>query len=361
MIRWISIAGGAHLIVGSRGVCQDVANLGSVWTKFGVTLVNAVPTMINIMTSLNDGGLPPSVRLLNLGGEACPPSLVKRLWRPDLAMTNTYGPTETTVTATFDILHPDSAVTIGKPLPSYHALIMPILDDHPGVKWAPMDIVPGLEGQLCIGGPCLGKGYVNRPELTAEKFMTHPLDPSQRLYQTGDRVRIGEDMRIHFLGRIDTQVKHRGFRIELGEIESALSSHEDVQVTAVICARAGEENAQLESYIVTKAGRSVTIASLKDCLGSLPSYMHPEAYFFLESDEMPRLPSGKINAKGLAELSAKREARMHAKPIIKVEYTGSLAVLMEALATVFPQAANNGVLTPEADFFDDLGELMNDE
>lgn len=331
-IRWVSIAGGAHLVVGSREVCQDVANLGNVWSAFGVTVVNAVPTMINIMVSLGNG-VSHCVRLVNLGGEACPPSLVKRLWRPDLTLVNTYGPTETTVTATYDILYPDSPVTIGRPLPWYHVSLLPLDGGEP------LDLVPGTEGQLCIGGPCLGRGYVKRSELTAEKFMPHPLIPGERLYQTGDRVRIGQDGRIHFLGRIDTQVKHRGFRIELAEIEAVISTHPDVQVAAVICARAGEDNARLEAYIVLNSGVSAEFH-----LATLPSYMHPEAYFFLKPDEMPRLPSGKINLKGLAELSENQT-------VVEKTYDGPLGVLLTAMAAVFPQAQ----LHADSDFFDDLG------
>jgi len=217
----VSIAGGAHLAIGNRAECQHIPGLGGaagIWAQRGVTLVNAVPTLINIMTSLDgEYPLPPSVRLLNLGGEACPPTLVKRLWSSNLRIFNTYGPSETTVTATFQELFPDEPVTIGKPLPMYHAMLLPILD---GVQnaWSPIPIQlrEGAEGELAIGGPCLGKGYVQRPALTMEKFIDHPL-PSfngERLYRTGDRVRLGKTLNLVFVGRIDTQVKHRGFRIE---------------------------------------------------------------------------------------------------------------------------------------------------
>lgn len=365
--RWVSIAGGAHLTIGSREECRDVPSLGGsdgLWAQRGVTLVNAVPTLINIMTSLDDQcGLPPKVRLLNLGGEACPPALVNRLWHSNLQIINTYGPSETTVTATFQELFPNETVTIGKPLPSYHALILPIADDHEGPgspPTAPLPIEEGIEGELAIGGSCLGNGYVGRPELTAEKFIRHPFgSKEERLYRTGDRVRLDAKHNLIFLGRIDTQVKHRGFRIELGEIECALSSHQNVQTVSVILSSV---KSRLEAYIVNKADKSIDIQELRSTLTALPAYMQPEAYFFLKPEEMPRLPSGKINAKALQDVS-KRMAEIEAesKQVAAsealsqqpdIDPSSDLGILLNFMRTVFPQAP---AVLPSSDFFDDLG------
>lgn len=237
---WITIAGGGHLAIGTREECRDVAGLPAIWKARGVSIVNAVPTLIGIMDITrtdSDGALfPPSVRVINLGGEACPPALVDRLARPGLRIINTYGPTETTVTATWDELRPGVPVTIGKPLPGYHACLLPIQEDGESAISEPLELGDGVEGELAIGGPCVGIGYVGRPDLTSQKFIPHPLSPmsADRIYRTGDRVRLQADHKIVFLGRIDTQVKHRGFRIELGEIESKLYSVPDVQAAAVI-------------------------------------------------------------------------------------------------------------------------------
>lgn len=334
------------------------------WAQRGVTLVNAVPTLINIMTSLDDQcGLPPNVRLLNLGGEACPPALVNRLWHSNLQIINTYGPSETTVTATFQELFPNETVTIGKPLPSYHALILPIADDHEGpgpAPTAPLPIHEGIEGELAIGGSCLGNGYVGRPELTAEKFIRHPFGTSnERLYRTGDRVRLDAKHNLIFLGRIDTQVKHRGFRIELGEIECALSSHKNVQTVSVILSSV---KTRLEAYIVNKGTSSIDIQELRSTLTALPAYMQPEAYFFLKAEEMPRLPSGKINAKALqdvskrmAEIEAESKQAATSEALAQqpdIDPTSDLGILLSFMRTVFPQAP---VILPSSDFFDDLG------
>ncbi|KXT12429.1 hypothetical protein AC579_697 [Pseudocercospora musae] len=366
---WVTIAGGAHLAIGTREECRDVPGLPAVWQSRGVSVVNAVPTLIGIMgISQIDGNsalLPPSVRLINLGGEACPPSLVQRLARPGLRIINTYGPTETTVTATWDELRPDIPVTIGRPLPSYHACLLPISEDgNPNVPVEPLQLGEGVEGELAIGGPCVGLGYVGREDLTSQKFIPHPLAPAsgQRLYRTGDRVKLQADLKIAFLGRIDTQVKHRGFRIELGEIESLISGHEDVQAAAVILANPGSDSARLEAFVVTRPQAPQSAASIQNLAAErLPAYMRPEEVYFLAADEMPRLPSGKINAKALHEVAARKAAEcavIHDDDASGTTLnsddssSSALGLLLKITATVFPQA---GRIKPEADFFDDLG------
>lgn len=371
---WVTVAGAGHLAIGTREECRDVAGLPAIWTARKVSIVNAVPTLIGIMGIAQVDGdsalLPRCVRLINLGGEACPPALVSRLARPGLRIINTYGPTETTVTATWDELTPNVPVTIGRPLPSYHACLLPISEDGNPVSSLPLQLSEGVEGELAIGGPCVGLGYVGRPDLTAQKFIPHPLAPegcAERMYRTGDRVRLTSDLKIAFLGRIDTQVKHRGFRIELGEIESLLSGHKDVQAAAVILANPNTDNARLEAFVVTAPEAPRDVASLNALAAEhLPAYMRPEEIYFLEADEMPRLPSGKINGKALHDVSAQKAAA--AAALAKesasarqgvdggadsdVDPASPLGMLLAALATVFPSA---GRISPSDDFFNDLG------
>ena len=365
---WVTIAGGGHLAIGTREECRDVAGLPAIWKARRVSVVNAVPTLIGIMditrTDSDGALLPPSVRLINLGGEACPPALVDRLARPGLRIINTYGPTETTVTATWDELRPGVPVTIGKPLPGYHACLLPIQEEGETAISDPLELGAGVEGELAIGGPCVGIGYVGRPDLTSQKFVPHPLSPTdgERIYRTGDRVRLQADHKIVFLGRIDTQVKHRGFRIELGEIESKLYSVPDVQAAAVILANANSDAARLEAFVVVGAEAARDTASIHQlAFQSLPAYMRPEEVFFLDADEMPRLPSGKINGKLLHELSARKTAERFERPSSEDDDSISeadsdddspLSLFLTELESLFPQA---GRIRPQTDLFTDLG------
>lgn len=365
---WVTVAGGAHLAVGTREECRDVPGLPAVWASRGVSIVNAVPTAIGIMGIVHADSesplLPSCVRLINLGGEACPPALVNRLARPGLRIINTYGPTETTVTATWDELEPDTSVTIGRPLPSYHACLLPIAEGESILPLEPLCLGEGVEGELAIGGPCVGIGYVGRQELTGQKFIRHPLAPGsgERLYRTGDRVRLQADLKIRFLGRIDTQVKHRGFRIELGEIESILSSHPDVRSAAVILANSGSDAARLEAFVVIGSEAALDATSLHQLVSQrLPAYMRPEKIYFLDGDQMPRLPSGKINGKGLHEVSARKAAELASssqdkdhtsEPIAEIDSDSALGIFLTTLRSIFPQVSR---IEPQADFFNDLG------
>jgi acyl carrier protein len=180
---------------------------------------------------------------------------------------------------------------IGRPLPNAQAYV---LDRH-------MEPVPiGVAGELYIGGKCVTRGYLNRPELTAERFIPDPFsgDIGARLYSTGDVVRYLADGRLEFLGRQDLQVKVRGFRIELGEIETALREHEGVR-EAVVTAYAGTHgDAQLTAYVVAAVGPAPATGELRAFLKEkLPEYMVPSAYIAL--DKLPRTAQGKVDRQAL--------------------------------------------------------------
>lgn len=241
----------------------------------------------------------PDLQTMLAGGEACPGDLVRR-WGRGRHFVNAYGPTETTILATTYLCDPAATYRagppIGKPLPNVKTYV---LDAH-------LQPVPvGIPGELCIGGVGVSTGYLNRPELTAEKFVQHPFsgDPGARLYRTGDLVRYLPDGNIEFLGRLDHQVKVRGFRIELGEVETLIGQHPAVnQVVAAAQQEPGGDR-RLVAYVVLKPGASLNSAELRRFLQErLPEYMIPSLIGFLE--QLPVTPNGKVDRAALPFLSA---------------------------------------------------------
>src|SRR6185295_19016717 len=192
-----------------------------------VTLVNTVPSAMAEL--LRMGGIPDSVRVVNLAGEPLPATLVEQIYQsPTIQKVyDLYGPTETTVYSTFALRKAGEPATIGRPLSNEQIYLL-------SATGQPVPV--GVAGVMYIGGDGLARGYLHRPELTAEKFVPDPFGehPGARLYKTGDLARYLPNGNIEFLGRIDNQVKIRGFRIELREIESALKSHGDVAQVVVI-------------------------------------------------------------------------------------------------------------------------------
>ena len=203
---------------------------------------------------------------------------------------NNYGPTENTVVATSGPVLPDAEAaqppTIGRPIDNVQIYI---LDEH--LQQVPI----GEAGELCIGGMSLAKGYLNRPELTAERFIHNPFstEADARLYKTGDRVRYLEDGQIAFMGRIDHQIKIRGFRIEPNEIVNALNAHPTIQASAVIAREDIPGNKCLVAYVVTVPGAEVAAITLQEDLAlHLPEYMIPAIFVQLEA--LPVTSNGKV-------------------------------------------------------------------
>jgi non-ribosomal peptide synthetase-like protein len=284
---WCTFAAGATLIVGSIEQTRSGVDLAHFLTERQVTVLSCVPTLLAMMEIEV-----PTIRLLILGGEQCPQELALR-WCNDLRrVVNTYGPTEATVVTTWHECHPDRPITIGKPLPTYQVYI---LDSE-------LEPVPhGVEGEIHIGGICLARGYVNRPDLTTEKFIANPFtfDPesSDRLYKTGDLGSWTSDGEIQFLGRIDGQVKLRGFRIELSEIESVIMQCAGVSA-AVVAVKQVVEIDRLIAYLVPKQDTELDLAEIWDTIRSrLPIYMVPASLEILAN--LPTLPSGKVDRKQL--------------------------------------------------------------
>jgi amino acid adenylation domain-containing protein len=261
-----------------------------------ITLVNTVPSAMHELVRMT--GVPESVKVVNLAGEELQESLVKQIHRLRNVerVLNLYGPSEDTTYSTYLVLNrnEDEHVTIGKPIANTQAYV---LDQE-------MRAVPvGVIGELCLGGEGLARGYLRRPEMTAERFLPSPFSDrgGARLYRTGDRARWRADGNLEFLGRLDHQVKLRGYRIELGEIEAALLNHEAVEQAVVVVRGGGESDKRLVAYLVPKDHRyPVSIDELRTGLrGKLPEYMTPSSFVLL--DELPLTPNGKLDRKALPE------------------------------------------------------------
>jgi len=250
-----------------------------------VRLVNTVPSAAAEL--VRSGGLPPSVRTVNLAGEPLPGALVDRMYATGTVqrVLNLYGPSEDTTYSTGALVPPNGerSPAIGRPLPGTRAWVV----DRQGVP-----VPPGVAGELWLAGAGLARGYLGRPELTAERFTPDPFgEAGGRVYRTGDLVRHRQDGQLEFLGRIDFQVKVRGFRIELGEIEETLRRHPAVRESVVV-AREGV----LTAYVVfDRTDRKATLAAWLQ--QRLPHYMVPSAFVLLES--LPLTPNGKVDRKAL--------------------------------------------------------------
>ncbi|MCP5002452.1 MAG: amino acid adenylation domain-containing protein, partial [Planctomycetes bacterium] len=226
------------------------------------------------------------------GGEVLPESLKQLFVKTDSDAWNLFGPTETTVWSTHDKVTKDKPITIGTPIANTGINIL----DKRNI------ITPiGIPGELCISGDGLAWGYLNKPDLTARKFVGNPFNSGSKLYRTGDLARWRSDGTIEYLGRIDSQVKIHGFRVELGEIESQLNQHSEIKENAVIV-REQEGSKQLIAYYVLtqknykkEGGHTEEFRAYLNT--KLPEYMIPA--FFVAIDEVPLTPNGKFDRKEL--------------------------------------------------------------
>ena len=277
----------APLICGGSAILIDnVFELSGLKAGHPVTLINTVPTAI--VELLGGYQIPPSVRVVNLAGEPLQASVVDQLYQLDTIehVYDLYGPSETTTYSTFARRQFEGPVTIGRPIANTKIYIL-------NSRMEPVPI--GSLGELYIGGDGVTRGYLNRPDLTSEKFISNPFGEG-RLYKTGDLARYFSDGNIEFLGRMDHQIKLRGFRIELGEIESVINKFDGVKQSVVIVREDHLNDKRLVAYLV--ADTDIAIDVLQDYLRAhLPGYMLPSALMVI--DEIPLMPNGKTDRKAL--------------------------------------------------------------
>lgn len=333
---WLPYAVGAALFVADPSIMADLAALPQVLTRHGVTVMDTVPTLLSLLPEDV-----PSLRIIILGGEACPPAIASRWCRPGRRIFNNYGPTEATVVATVAEIHPGEAVTIGRPLPNYSCYV---------VNEAMELVAEGEEGELLIGGPGIARGYLKRSDLTRQKFVANPFPLSSMdpiLYRTGDAVSLDAEGNLRFHGRLDDQVKIRGFRVELGEIEARMTAFPGIRQAAVVL-RKDEGIERLIGFVVCDPSVVPDLDALRQALSrTLPGYMVPARLVVI--DRLPVMISGKADRKALAAEPLPEAAAPRAA--IHPPATATEDALHAAAGQIFPGTA----ICMEADFFTDLG------
>jgi amino acid adenylation domain-containing protein len=309
---WGALLHGGRAVVVPHWVSRSPEEFHALLRRHRVTVLNQTPQAFRQLAAA-DPELPPltALRALILAGEALEPASLLPWWdrydRQPL-LVNMHGITETTVFDTWRPVLRSDAARGGSPIgTAIDDLALRVVDRH----LRPAGI--GVPGELCIGGPALARGYLQRPELTAERFVPDPFGAAQggRLYLTGDLVRLRPDGDLDFVGRTDHQVKIRGYRIELGEIEAVLAAHPGVaQAVALVRQEGGEK--RLVAYIVA-ADTEVAAADLREhARKSLPEPMVPAAFVTVPS--LPLSPTGKVDRGALAARPVERPAAASYKP-----------------------------------------------
>lgn len=281
---------GARVVLVSSAVAADGQQLQHTLADTLATVMQATPATWRLLLAAE---WPGSEQLTVLcGGESLSRELAQQLLGQTAAVWNLYGPTETTIWSTVGRVTPgEGLVPLGHPIANTQLYV---LDCH----LQPLPI--GVPGELYIGGSGVARGYVNHPELTAERFIADPFSgvSGARFYRTGDLVRYRPEGRLEFLGRIDQQVKLRGFRIELGEIEAVLCQHVGVSQAVVMARQERPGDTRLVAYVVTHPHCVLALSEIHGFLHTkLPDYMVPAAFIFL--DTLPLTPNGKVDRRAL--------------------------------------------------------------
>jgi bacitracin synthase 3 len=283
-----SLMTGMTIVLASDAVANNPAR-GAALLAGDVNVLQITPSRLKLMLEETDLTTLSGLKALLVGGEPLPEHLLERLQElPATALFNVYGPTEATIWSTTARLNSEP-LTIGQPLVDEEVLIL----TQDGRQMLPASVW----GELCIGGQGLARGYWNRPELTSDRFIPHPVRPGERLYRTGDLGRFLSDGTIQCGGRMDNQVKVRGYRIETGEIEQNLLKIPGIREAVAHVVEIDGLN-EIAAYLVFDRENSLSHAQLRQKLAvSLPDYMLPTYYLTL--DKVPLTPNGKTDRKAL--------------------------------------------------------------
>ncbi|MBN2853006.1 MAG: amino acid adenylation domain-containing protein [Clostridia bacterium] len=257
----------------------------------GTTVDKVLTTPSRMQMLLNEESYPDflkNVKVIMLGGEVLPINLYNKLKKLTQAkIVNGYGPTETTIGVSFKVL--DDSVNIGKPLANTKIYI---LDKH-------MNLLPiGIPGEICIGGDCLARGYLNKIDITNEKFVQNPFDKNSKLYRSGDFARWYSKGDIEYISRSDSQVKIKGYRVELGEIEKEILDFGGIKNVVVVDLEDSQKNKFLCAYLI--CDEKISMHELREALKlKLPKYMVPS--YFMKIDQIPLTVGGKTDRRSLPE------------------------------------------------------------
>ncbi|PBP78634.1 non-ribosomal peptide synthetase, partial [Pseudomonas syringae] len=319
---------GAQLHIVSPLASRDPLQLWQAVTEHQLTRLVLVPSLLEELSRIENRQVSPEKRLIVCSGEVFSSSLLARTraWLPSATILNFYGSSEAAGDSTFYLC--DSAVQAGHSLPIGRPIAntrIYLLDAH----GQPVPI--GVIGEIHIGGAGVARGYLNMPELTAERFLDDPFsaEPAARMYRSGDLGRWLADGNIEYLGRNDDQVKLRGFRIELGEIESKLSECPGVREAVVLVREHRSGDKRLVAYLTAQEGAVLSAAQLREQLSQgLAEYMIPSAFVTLA--RFPQTPSGKLDRRALpAPEDDAYASRVYEAPAGDVEH--ALAEIWQAL------------------------------
>ncbi|CAN2536701.1 Linear+gramicidin+synthase+subunit+B [Methylocapsa aurea] len=329
---------GARMSLAPPGSHRSPEQLMAIIDADLITTLHFVPSMLRAFLDAPKLETLSSLRRVLCGGEALAPDLRDRFIASYAAeLHHLYGPTEASIDAAVHRCDPDQShplVPIGRPISNTQIYLL-----GPGSEPVPI----GVAGELHIGGAGLARGYLGRPDLTAERFVPNPFGRAgERLYRTGDLARYRADGNIEFLGRIDHQVKIRGFRIELGEIEAALTRLPQLREAVVIASEDGRGDKRLVAYVVAAEGAALEIAELRGALArELPDYMIPAAFVAL--DALPLTPNGKIDRRALPALDLDAQ--------IAHRYVAPRNATEEALCRIFADVLGIDRVGVDDDFF----------
>lgn len=350
---WMAFATGATLVVGSLETMRDVDELPGKLRELDITVFSTVPTLLRVL----DEDALPRLRLVLAGGEAVTADVVDKWAVPGRRFFNGYGPTEATVVATYSWCERGKPVTIGRPLPGYLALV---LDE------ASQEVAAGVEGELCIGGPAVSLlGYLNRPELNAEKFFVRD---GERFYHTGDLVCRDAQGELLYRGRLDAQVKVRGYRVELGEIETHLARALQRQPAgatlqgAVVALREEDGVSVLVAYLLGEKAPGLDLSALlAELRERMPPYMIPARFALLAPCEVPRLASGKVHRPALpapTALTLLEEPELALRESTGQAEDAALVPEVRSILRVWRTVLHHGGLGADDSFFEHGGNSI---